>query len=89
MLNDQGSHTQADDLYAKLTAVFREVFDNDQIILKPELTADDFFEWDSFNHIRLILTIQHEFGIKFSAAQAVTLNNVGEMIALIQSQVRP
>jgi acyl carrier protein len=78
---------QTDAVYAKLTDIFHDVFDDDQIILRPELTADDVPEWDSLSHVRLILTIQQKFGIKFSAAQTTGLKNVGELVALIQARV--
>jgi acyl carrier protein len=50
------------------------------------MTADDIPEWDSLTHVRLLLTIQQKFGVKFSAAQASSLKNVGELVALIQSR---
>jgi acyl carrier protein len=73
-----------DAVYDKLTTIFRDVFDDDELVLRPDLTADDVPDWDSLSHIRLILTIQHTFGIKFSAAQATNPRNVGELVALIQ-----
>ena len=75
-------HTDA--VYDKLTAIFRDVFDDDELVLRPDLTADDVPDWDSLSHIRLILTIQQTFGIKFSAAQVTNPRNVGELVALIQ-----
>jgi acyl carrier protein len=75
-------HTDA--VYDKLTPIFRDVFDDDELVLRPDLTADDVPDWDSLSHIRLILTIQQTFGIKFSAAQATNPRNVGELVALIQ-----
>jgi acyl carrier protein len=77
---------QSDAVYAKLTEIFHDVFDDDDIVLRPELTADDVPEWDSLSHVRLVLTVQRQFGIKFSAAQTVNLKNVGELVALIQSR---
>jgi acyl carrier protein len=74
----------ADTVYDKLTPIFRDVFDDDELVLRPDLTADDVPDWDSLTHIRLILTIQQKFGIKFSAAQATNPRNVGELVALIQ-----
>jgi acyl carrier protein len=79
---------QTDVVYAKLADIFRDVFDDDQIVLRPELTADEVPEWDSLSHVRLILTVQQKFGIKFSAAQTTSLKNVGELVTLIQSRVR-
>lgn len=70
-------------IFQRLTPIFRDVFEDDTLTLSPAMTADDVPGWDSLNHIRLVLQIQKEFGIKLSAAQTVNLNNVGELVALI------
>jgi acyl carrier protein len=75
-----------DAIYAKLTDIFHDVFDDDGIIVAPELTAADVDEWDSLSHIRLVLAIEKKFGVKFSAAEVGRLKNVGEFVALIQSK---
>ncbi len=75
------------DIYARLNGVFHEVFDDDSIVVSPELTAADVPEWDSLSHIRLMLTVQKTFDIKISAAQAANLQNVGELAALIRTKL--
>jgi acyl carrier protein len=76
----------ADAIYAKMTEIFRDVFDDDAIEVTPELTAADVPEWDSLSHIRLVLAVQKAFQTKFSAAQTAGLKNVGEFVALIRSR---
>ncbi|HKX43776.1 MAG TPA: acyl carrier protein [Burkholderiaceae bacterium] len=78
--------TRADALYPQLTTIFRDVFDDDTIVVTPELTADDVDEWDSLSHIRLVLAVEKKFGLKFSAAEVGRLKNVGEFVALIDSK---
>jgi acyl carrier protein len=72
-------------IYSKLSDVFCSVFDDD-IVLSPELTAHDIEGWDSLTHMRLIITVQQAFDIKFSAAEVGGLENVGDMVKLIQSK---
>lgn len=72
--------------YAKLTQIFRDVFDDDSIVVTPELTANDVDAWDSLGHMRLILAVESAFGMGFSAAEVKRLQNVGEFVALIQSK---
>ena len=74
------------EIYQRLQGIFHDVFDNDSIVVKPELTADDVEEWDSLSHIRLVLTVEKAFGVKFSASQIGNLKNVGEFVALIKSK---
>jgi acyl carrier protein len=73
-------------IYSKLTGVFREVFDEDDLKLMPETTADDVDGWDSLSHIRLILAVSKSFGVKFSASEIGGLKNVGEFVELIQKK---
>ena len=75
-----------DPILTGLTSVFREVFDDDELEPKPEMTADDVDGWDSLTHIRLILSVQKAFGIKFSPVEMNRLKNVGDLIALIRDK---
>lgn len=75
-----------DTIYQQLTPIFHDVFDDDAIVVTPDLTAKDVPEWDSLNHIRLLLAVQKAFKIKFTAAQTASLKNVGDLATLIQSK---
>jgi acyl carrier protein len=74
-------------IYARLTEIFQDVFDDDSIKVTPELTAKDVDGWDSLNHIRLILTVEKAFKIKFSTSEIGRLERVGDLVALIKSRV--
>lgn len=73
-------------IYAKLTEVFRDVFDDEDVVPTAETTAADVDGWDSLTHIRLILTVEKAFGIKFSASEVAGMKNVGEFVHLIESR---
>ena len=74
------------DTQAKLQQVFRDVFDDETIELRPDMTADDVAEWDSLSHIRLMLEAAKEFGVSFSASEVSRLNNVGDLLTLIKAK---
>ena len=74
-------------IYTKLTEIFRDIFDDDNLLVTPELTAADVDEWDSLNHIRLVLSVERAFSMTFSAAQVDRLKNVGEFAELIGSKL--
>ncbi len=78
-----------EDIYTRLSKVFHDVFDDDKIVVTPQLTASDVREWDSLSHVRLILAVQKAFGVKFSAAQTSGMKNVGELAELIRKKVKP
>lgn len=73
-------------VYDRLTILFHDVFDDDDLAATPELTAGDVDGWDSLTHLRLVLSIERSFKVKFSAAEIARLRNVGEMAELILSK---
>jgi acyl carrier protein len=75
------------EIYQRLTKIFQDMFDEDSIELTPQLSADDVDGWDSLTHIRLILTIEKAFKVKFSTSEIGKLENVGDLVALIQGKV--
>ena len=70
-------------IYEKLTGVLRDVFDDDTIVATPQLTADQVDGWDSFAHLRVLMTVERAFGVKFSAGEVDSLKNVGDLANLI------
>ncbi len=68
---------------SELTPLFQDVFDDDDVVVTPELTAADVDEWDSLSHIRLVVAIEAHYGISFSSAEMAGLRNVGELAAVI------
>lgn len=71
------------EIYERLNKVFRDVFDNEEICVNETTTANDIDDWDSLEHINLIVAIENEFGIKFTMGETTSLKNVGEMVSLI------
>ena len=71
------------EILSRLTRVFYEIFDDESIILSNEMTAKDLEEWDSLNHITLVLAVEREFGVLLNAAEVGTLENVGQMLDLL------
>ena len=78
---------QQEDIYAQLTPIFHDLFDDDTIVLSPGLTAADVPEWDSFNHINLSVAIESRFGIKFQTAELESMHTVGHLADIIQTKL--
>lgn len=70
-----------------LTDIFREVFDDDDINLSPEMTADDVDDWDSLSHINLIVAVETRFNIKFTLKEMQSFKNVGDLMSCIEGKV--
>jgi acyl carrier protein len=75
------------DILQALTLVFRDVFDDDSIALRPETTADDIDGWDSQAHVTLVVATEMRFGIKFRTGELEGLHNVGDFVRLIQARM--
>lgn len=75
------------ELEERLTKVFRTVFDNNDITLTPQLTADDVDEWDSLSHINLMIAIELEFDIVFQQSEVQNFSDVGELMASIAQKL--
>ena len=60
---------ERNEIFEKLTVIFRDVMDNDEIVLEENTTAEDIEEWDSLAHVQLIEKIEGVFGVKFSAKE--------------------
>lgn len=76
------------EIYKALTEVFRDVFDDDKIVLEDRTTASDIPDWDSLMHINLIIAIQDEFSIKFSMDDVLAAKNVGDMVDIIENLIK-
>ena len=74
-------------MYSRLNDVFQDVFDDEEIVLTPQLSAEDVEAWDSLKHVRLLLSVERAFKIKFSTSEIGRLKNVGDLATLVQSKV--
>jgi len=45
--------------------IFIDVLEDDDIVLNYDTTADDIIEWDSLNHVVIIVEIEKKFNLKF------------------------
>ena len=71
----------------ELQEIFRDLFDDDTIVLFDEMTADDIEDWDSLSNITLINVIEANFKIRFTTEEIMTCKNVGAFIRLIESKI--
>ena len=74
-------------IYDQLTPVFQDVLETPDLVLTPQLTAAEVPEWDSFNHINLVVAIEAHFGVKFQTAELESLQSVGQLVALLEQKL--
>ena len=74
------------EVMGQLTDVFRDVFEDDAITISPDTTAKDIDGWDSLTHVRLIVTVERRFKVKFMSREVASLKTVGELATLIEQR---
>jgi acyl carrier protein len=71
----------------RLQPIFRDVFDDDDITVGPETTAEDVEGWDSLMHVSLMINIERAFGVRFSTTEVASMTNVGELARLLEQRI--
>ena len=77
-----------EEIFERLNTVFREYFDDDSITVDDATTAADIEDWDSLEHINLLVAIEREFGMKFTMGETSEMKNVGEMVTAIADHLK-
>jgi acyl carrier protein len=67
--------------------IFRDILDDEEIILEDTTSADDVEGWDSLTHIQLIVATEKQFKIKFTSKEILSWRNVGEMLDSISRSI--
>jgi acyl carrier protein len=71
----------------KLTDIFRTLFNNPDLILSEGLVATDVPGWDSFNHVNLMITIEQEFGVKFTNEEVAKMQNIDDLKKVLEGKL--
>lgn len=75
------------EILSRVTDIMRDVFEEDDLVATEETTSDDVAEWDSTNHVRLMVAVESEFGVTFETNEITSPDNVGDLLDLIQAKV--
>lgn len=78
---------QEHEIYSALTEVFQDVFDNDSIVLTPEMTPSEIEGWDSARYITLVVATEARFGIRFQPVELESMRTVADFVRKIQGKL--
>ncbi len=76
------------EVHEQLEALFRDVFDDENLALSDETTARDIPKWDSLAHINLMFSIEQAFGVRFKGNELAEMKNIGELKQFLVSKGR-
>lgn len=77
-----------EEIFTSLDEVFQDEFDDDTLHVSDSTTADDIEDWDSLEHINLVVAVERKFGIKFTMGEVTGMKNVGEMVDIILKRAK-
>ena len=67
--------------------IFRDQLDDEYLVLKSETTAMDVEEWDSLNHLILVVAIEKHFNIKLTSKEIISIKNIGDLVNFIEGKI--
>ena len=67
------------EILEQVNSVFKDVLDNEEIVVTANTTADDIDEWDSLSHIQLVVAIEKHFKIRFTSSEINNFKNVVQL----------
>lgn len=76
-----------EEVFEKLHEVFWDIFDDENIRIGEETTANDIEDWDSLEHINLVVAVEKKFNIKFNMGEVNSMKNVGDMVDIILKRI--
>lgn len=75
------------EILIKMQEIFREILDDENLVLIDGMPMYDIEGWDSLTHIQLIVEIENAFGVKFTAQEILSWKNVGEIISWLEKMI--
>ena len=69
----------------KIQDIFRDVFDDEELVVEDSTSSDDIEEWDSLSHIQLVVAVEKTFGL--TSKEILSWEDVGEMADAIYAKL--
>ena len=76
-----------DEIRARIQELLRDILDNDEVVLSDDMVASDVVDWDSTNHVRLIVALEEDLGIRFETDEIAAPESVGQLVDLIAAKL--
>lgn len=77
------SEIESSNIIARIEPIFRDIFDSYTGPVTAEISAHDVEQWDSLANIDLVVSVEKEFGVKFTTRDIAGLKSLGDLARLI------
>ena len=74
-------------ILSQVQVIFRDVMDNDTVVLNRDTTAADVEEWDSLSYLRLVFALEKHFKIKIKTNEFSNWKNIGELVDSVATKI--
>ena len=75
------------EILKQVQEIFRDQLDDEHLVLESETTAMDVDEWDSLNHLILIVGIEKHFNLKFTSKEIISFTSIGDIVNCIEGKI--
>jgi acyl carrier protein len=76
-----------EDIRILIRNIVADLLDNPSVVLTDSTVAADLADWDSINHVRLLISLEQELGFRFTNEEAEGLSNFGDLFDLVQGKL--
>ena len=71
----------------KLTPIARAIFENQDLVLFDDMSADNVATWTSLTFMQFLTEIENRFGFKFKMMELFNLKTMGNIIDSVTSHM--
>jgi acyl carrier protein len=70
----------------ELNNIFKDILENEHLEISGNTTASEVENWDSLNHLILMMQIEKSFNIKFTAEEIQSFDNISSLVNKIKEK---
>ena len=75
------------EILKQVQEIFRDQLDDEYLEIESETTALDVDEWDSLNHLMLVVGIEKHFNLKFTSKEIISFTSIGDIVNCIEGKI--
>lgn len=76
-----------EEVIEKLTPIARAIFENQDLVLSDDMSAENVATWTSLSFMQFLTEIENQFGFKFKMMELFNLKTMGNIIDSVTSHM--